>query len=151
MIITSFQVQYYSDDGVTPFLLLYADRSMCYGIPAVLGTMHYIVAGLHGRLHRFEIIKGTTGKLRLYSHTHYHHLSPSLQCKRANPIVNYNNATSRTCNFNIKCQPLELTARESDWSKITIATYNIWNMRNSSASESHRKRIKRLIKASHSY
>ena len=134
---------------MAPFLLLYADRSMCYGIPAALGTMHYIVTSQHGSLHRFKIIKETTGKLRIYSHTHYHHLSPSLQCKRiTNPIVTYNSATSKTCNLNIKCQPLELTARESDWSKITIATYNIWNMRNSSAGESHPKRIKRLIKAS---
>lgn len=69
----------------------------------------------------------------IYSHTHQEEGSTSKNTKWPSNFKTFKR-------YNLQCSP-----DKSDWSPVTIATFNIWNV-NSTEKENHNKRLNRLAK-----
>ncbi len=109
---------------------------------AIIGNHYDIILLISGTIHKLTIIEDENDILKLYSYIHYGLAVQSLAplCRKSKSFIyNTRNNNNNWCDINIKC------SFEFDLPKVTIATYNIWNV-NGTRKETHLKRITRLAK-----
>ena len=123
-----------------PTKLNYMNNKMCYSVIAQIATMYDIEVSNSGTIHKFTIIEDKNDLLKIYSYIRHQQLDQLLPplCRKLKLFADNNIVES--CDATMKCLS---DVNEFDWSKVTIATYNIWNI-NSTTKETHRKRITRL-------
>ena len=105
--------------------------------------MFVVIATTTNSIHYLSIIEDGNKEIHVYSHTYnnYNHIQPL--CDYRDPFWSFiHNKMDESCRTDFKC---DVDMIKSDWSQVSIATYNIWNV-NSTKGETHWKRLKRLTK-----
>ena len=137
------QLQYHSIDEKLPTKISYNDHTHCYEVTIFIGTMFVVIATTTNSIHYLSIIEDGNKEIHVYSHTYnnYNHIQPL--CDYQDLFWSFiHDKMDESCRTDINC---DVDMIESDWSQVSIATYNIWNV-NSTEGETHWKRLKRLTK-----
>ena len=132
---------YYSHDNTNIYKIYYSTRyGQCFVQHYIIGSLYILHLATPTRVsHQLIITSDIHERYHLYSHT-YQKITPDNCLKTKWTLYTMNHQSERLC-----LKPPICGGKESDWSPVSIATVNIWNI-NSTFNEMSSRRLKRLGK-----